>query len=291
MTAAGSTPKDHKPEHGSVQLELCRPRITTSSERILIRLRIWLGCNACKNFGSAGVCRFGPRSLIKFTCSTRAAEAANLLYIARHTTVPVPRVHDVFTIGQQTFIVMEYVHGTELTYAWEHLSAEQKMGLFPQLKDYIDQVRSLQPPRPGRVEAADGTSLFDVRLCMGNQPFGPFATVTDFHTHLGHDCIRAGERHRDVWTQFEAVAKRQYRTVFTHSDIAPRNILVKGGRITAIVDWEAAGWYPEYWEYCRWAVSNYRSSQLWHEMRDTVLDVYPAELHVEDYLDSVYTRL
>lgn len=29
------------------------------------------------------------------------------------------------------------------------------------------------------------------------------------------------------------------------------NILVEGGRITGIIDWEYAGWYPEYWEYVK----------------------------------------
>jgi aminoglycoside phosphotransferase len=38
--------------------------------------------------------------------------------------------------------------------------------------------------------------------------------------------------------------------VFTHGDIAPHNILVlDDGRIGGLIDWEAAGYYPEYWEY------------------------------------------
>jgi aminoglycoside phosphotransferase (APT) family kinase protein len=39
-------------------------------------------------------------------------------------------------------------------------------------------------------------------------------------------------------------------SVFTHGDIAPRNIMVdESAHITGIIDWELAGWYPEYWEY------------------------------------------
>ena len=36
----------------------------------------------------------------------------------------------------------------------------------------------------------------------------------------------------------------------THGDL-PHNILVDGSGITAIVDWETAGYYPDFWEYCR----------------------------------------
>ncbi|KAF9237454.1 hypothetical protein BU15DRAFT_48660 [Melanogaster broomeanus] len=38
---------------------------------------------------------------------------------------------------------------------------------------------------------------------------------------------------------------------FTHGGALPSNILVDGSRITAIIDWETAGFYPEFWEHCR----------------------------------------
>ena len=84
------------------------------------------------------------------------------------------------------------------------------------------------------------------------------------------------------------MGKRQYCTKFTHSDITPRNILVKDGKITAIVDWEMAGWYPEYWEYTRW--DDFRFSQRWRDLREEVLDCYLEESWVEKYLASVFTR-
>jgi len=40
-----------------------------------------------------------------------------------------------------------------------------------------------------------------------------------------------------------------YPIVFTQGDLAARNILVREGRIIALLDWEYAGWYPVYWEY------------------------------------------
>jgi Ser/Thr protein kinase RdoA (MazF antagonist) len=48
------------------------------------------------------------------------------------------------------------------------------------------------------------------------------------------------------------------RICLTHGDLHLGNILViissdepRQVRISGIVDWEQAGWYPEYWEYCK----------------------------------------
>ncbi|EIW81392.1 hypothetical protein CONPUDRAFT_137362 [Coniophora puteana RWD-64-598 SS2] len=41
----------------------------------------------------------------------------------------------------------------------------------------------------------------------------------------------------------------RHAIVFTHGDLNSHNILVNAnGRITGIVDWEAAAWLPDYWE-------------------------------------------
>ena len=132
-------------------LVLCA-RVVTGSERNFIRLRIWLACRVYRSFGQGGVCRFGPRSLLKFTPVTRTAEAANIEYVARNTTVPVPRVQDVFIINQRTYTIMDYINGLEFSH--KALSAEQQEAIFEELKGYITQMRALKPTRPGRVEVS-----------------------------------------------------------------------------------------------------------------------------------------
>lgn len=43
---------------------------------------------------------------------------------------------------------------------------------------------------------------------------------------------------------------RSDRSVFTHGDIHPHNILVdKQAQIVGLVDFESAGFFPDYWEY------------------------------------------
>lgn len=43
-----------------------------------------------------------------------------------------------------------------------------------------------------------------------------------------------------------------HEVVFTHGDLTPWNIFVnESGKVTAILDWGYAGWYPEYWDILR----------------------------------------
>ena len=261
-------------------------RIVTGSERNLIRLRIWLARHVYRPFALGGARRFGPRSVLKSSPVTRTAEAASIEYIARNTTIPVPRVHDVFTIDTHTYIIMDYIKG--FVFSHKALSVEQRESIYEELKSYIAQMRALKSARPGRVESADGSGLFDTRF---GRPFPPLESIEKFHSHIGHDAILKIDKHRKAWPRFQAMGNRQYCTKFTHSDIAPRNVLVNNGKITAIIDWERAGCYPEYWEYTMWAASNHDSPQRWLELREEFLERYPEEFWVDNYLASVFIRV
>lgn len=39
--------------------------------------------------------------------------------------------------------------------------------------------------------------------------------------------------------------------IFAHGDLRPHNTIVKDSRVTAIMGWEMAGWYPDYWKFAK----------------------------------------
>ena len=55
-----------------------------------------------------------------------------------------------------------------------------------------------------------------------------------------------------------------HEIVFTHGDLNMRSILMKNGRISGIVDWENAGWFPGYWEYTK---SHFTVKRHWRWLR------------------------
>jgi hypothetical protein len=112
----------------------------------------------------------------------------------------------------------------------------------------IKQLRLLEPPQRGAVASAEFKQCLDYRI--GYTPIGPFLNHEEFHSFLrGHVPLESCTK-----VYGESVTRchtRQYRTSFSHADLFPRNTIVRDGKNVAIIDWQFAGWYPEYWEYIK----------------------------------------
>src|ERR1700733_13388996 len=48
-----------------------------------------------------------------------------------------------------------------------------------------------------------------------------------------------------------AVFSTEPKVHLTHGDLSRHHVLVEGSKITGILDWETAGYCPEFWEFCR----------------------------------------
>ncbi|UPK91743.1 hypothetical protein LCI18_002678 [Fusarium solani-melongenae] len=153
-------------------------------------------------------------------------EAVALRFVKTYTTIPVPEVIS----SDWDRITMEYVEGETLKQAWPGLTDDQRSGILTQLREYISQMRPLGGIYLGRLDG-QGVVVPSIMTRSG----GPFATTAEFHDWFVKPPKRLNAQSM-YWHQITTQLAVESPIVFTHGDIAARNLLY-------------AGWYPEYWEY------------------------------------------
>ncbi|GMF71415.1 hypothetical protein AFCA_001089 [Aspergillus flavus] len=103
---------------------------------------------------------------------------------------------------------------------------------------------------------------------------------SDFNAFLVHSYVS-----KETKDKIAAVHAHPYRSVFTHADLHPSNILIDRGRLSGIVDWECAGFYPEYWEFTKLMYGAERFPEIQDIIRDAFGEGnYEEELKAERLL-------
>lgn len=231
-------------------------------------------------FKSPGGVIFVSNYCIKAGPFTTLAEANVLQFVRDNTTIPVPTVYCAFTENGQTYIVMERIRAPMVASTWYLRSEESKAKILAQLRDMVEQLRGIQPPKDMGVANLDGGAIYDPRL-PNDSFWGPFDTIDDFHRQLrqGTD----GHHPEDPPDLKELISFHEHPSpppVFTHGDLSSLNILARGDDIVGIVDWETTGWYPPYWEYTT-AIHVNPQNQFWQDEIDNFLTPMPYELEME----------
>ncbi|KAI0474428.1 kinase-like protein [Xylaria cf. heliscus] len=207
-----------------------------------------------KQFGAE--VRIDDGEILKHGTRVSPVEEAALRIVKQYTTIPVPEVYnseykiiDGHLWGK---IWMEHLQGSPLSETWGDLEDTAKERICKGLWGFVEQLRDI--PKPPEFEhfyqcAADGSMSQDVLLQDLGFPVPLLddeslrERINERYMHLG------GASYRENLLDY---LPRSNISVFTHTDIAPRNILVdKDGKITGLIDWETAGWYPDYWEYAK----------------------------------------
>ena len=150
------------------------------------------------------------------------------------------------------------------------------------LKRYVAELRAI-PNEISKFQICNsqGGGILDWRIFDSQSEQLRFHTETDFHNYL--TTMMTDDTRRKA-AKAHGVPRA---IVFTHGDLNPRNILAENSRITGIVDWENAGFFPEYWEYTKMHYT-VRSLIRWlADVVDQVFEGYRDELHVENMLSDL----
>lgn len=193
--------------------------------------------------------------ILKWSDGTRIEEVL-AMQVARKAGLPVPRV---IRYGDHpdaphapVSILMIRLPGKELGQVYEELSDEDKRSVLQELKGYLEVMRGWPNPWGGnRICSLLGTAIRSVRV--PNHFAGPFESEQEFNEYLIRFSWSGGfpseMAYNDALNRAKRMEELPHRVVFTHGDLKHHNILVEGGRITGFLDWESAGWYPDYWDF------------------------------------------
>ncbi|KAI9773305.1 MAG: hypothetical protein M1839_002165 [Geoglossum umbratile] len=224
------------------------------------------------------VYKIDEKIVVKFGDVVRMAEAAAMRLVREKTSIPVPEVFDAYIQdeGKNGVIVMEYIDGKPLDKEWNSYTKAQKDNIISQLKGYVDELRTISGTYVGSV---DGTYCGDQFFSSNPTVYGPFSSEAEFHNGLVQ-ALR--DQEGGTWTDMVVrfiEALPPHKIILTHNDLAPRNILVRDGKVVAIIDWELSGYYPEYWEYVKAMLwPDWQSGWIEDGVVDKILCPYILEL-------------
>jgi aminoglycoside phosphotransferase (APT) family kinase protein len=226
------------------------------------------------------VFKIDATTAVKTGDCVRLAEANSMKFVREHTTIPVPKVYNVYK-DQDTGhvrIVMEFIEGNRLEDMWDKFDVSQKKIVVEQLHDFFSQLRKIKGPFIGCI---DGTACEDQLFTDELGGYGPYDNESDFNKGI----VTALKRSRQgPWVDVVCemiTSLKNHKIVLTHGDFAPRNILVQGTKVVAVLDWELSGYYPEYWEYVKalWRPP-WETGWIKDKAVDQVLKKYLTELAV-----------
>ncbi|KAF2455602.1 kinase-like domain-containing protein [Lineolata rhizophorae] len=231
--------------------------------------------------------------VVKYGTYVAENEGQTLLFIEQHLRIPIPRLYAMYRHDGKLYLVMELIPGTELRLLWPSLSAEDKRSIAEQLRGIFDKLRSL--PSPGYFGSIAKRPLrHRYFLERNNDPIitGPFDREEDLSLALAkrsEQNWRDNGRHgwvSDFFARHLPTSLKGHQPTFTHSDLHPQNILIRevvnagsqdaSYEVSAIVDWETAGWYPAYWEYAA-AFALFQWVDDWPLFFEKFIDPWPLE--------------
>ncbi|KAE8309635.1 kinase-like domain-containing protein [Aspergillus transmontanensis] len=184
-------------------------------------------------------------------------EAYTLHLVEQSTSIPAPRGIDVLDTPRFSYLLMTRVPGRPIGQILDTMTDEE-------LREISNKATEFQ------ICNSEGGGILDWRIPDSQRDELRFKTETEFNKYLTDPFWEEIRRRAAISHDI------RHKITFTHGDLNPRNILAENGKITGIVDWENAGWFPEYWEYTK-AHSN---------VVDRVFEGYRDELVVENMLSD-----
>lgn len=178
-------------------------------------------------------------------------EYTSMQYLYKYAPeIPAPRPRGLVDLGNFWAIFMTYIPSITLEKAWPSLCHEQKVSIQYQLNDILTRMRQMEQPDRLPLGGVGGEGVKDLHRedCRSNKVIKTVAGFEDFKFSISKFAS-------DSYVRFlkALLPPTTKRSVFTHGDFRPGNIIVltdyrNNCIVKGIIDWEDSGFYPDFHE-------------------------------------------
>lgn len=217
----------------------------------------WLSEYYCAWYGheySSSIAPLPFGLLLKWSDGTTLDEVYAMVTV-RAAGFPCPKVISIGEHPSSPFarvsILMTRLPGEPFDEAYDDLMPDQREVVVAELKLMLDTMRRWKSPWGRRICSISGGSIRSIRV-PGHR-IDPCETEVELVDFLLAPASRlsfnSDEDYRQALRAAKSLSAVEHNIVFTHGDLALHNVLVYDGHVSGFIDWESAGWYPEYWEF------------------------------------------
>ena len=211
-----------------------------------------------------GVWSLGSQFILKERSSSPPNfEAKNIQFLKEKTSIPVPTIlKDWREDDGRYFMLTERICGEPLNVIWPTLPIDDRERIAKQTAEYLLELRELQSPRMQSLNCGPVYSTF-LFLNGYGVPHGPFSSDDELWGEMAKSLEKVLEEARQRLRQRMPTA---IPFTFTHGDLADVNIIVKDNNLVEILDWEASGYFPIWWEFTCSGIGLGKQDQEWKSL-------------------------
>lgn len=222
-----------------------------------------------------GVWSVGSKLVIKERSDTHPNfEARNARFLQGNTTIPVPDIIEEWTENDGSyFLVMRRIPGVPLSAAWPEMSEPDRDRVARQTAGYLAQLRRLHSSQLQSLHDQPLYSAFLFRDGFG-LPHGPLSSDDQLWQEMAKALQGISDKARHHLRSRMPPAAPY---TFTHGDLTIHNVMVKDGNVSGIIDWEAGGYFPVWWEFASTRISQGQDDRDWKAL---------LRKHMDDHTDA-----
>jgi hypothetical protein len=209
--------------------------------------------------------------------SKQVEDELRAMDMARQLGIRVPRIKRIIRVEDSTYVIMERIQGLTLEESWVEIGWIRTIRLAFQLRQVVQCLRfrtslTAGSPVSGKCRSfwlGEGYGLHRHATPEAIASFIGFWLSYSPRRQYGSFPLVVARRGGKAQASLPKVATS---LVFSHHDLAPRNLLVDDRPRLWVLDWEYAGWYPIYFEYA--SMQNFTIPEEWGRMARTRWKVF-----------------